>query len=195
MGFARAHKSDELDSDLTNNVSYGRGKTATTYYSQEQTNGATPFSKVKSPVYIVGDEAEFHHDSGFAIYTGNARAWQDDNFVRADKLTIYVKEKKMKATATCRARSTMRAVAWKAATSTVPVLRPRIRCPIPIRIARFITKATLIFDKARIESQRSCRRLSFEGSSEVEKTIAQRNVVLTQPNRKANRRLDSIYDC
>ena len=53
-------KAIELDSDLTNNVSYSRGKTATTYYSQEQTNGATPFSKVKSPVYIVGDRGEFH---------------------------------------------------------------------------------------------------------------------------------------
>ncbi len=32
-----------------------------------------------------------------AIYTGNARTWQDDNFVRGDKLTIYTKEKKMDA--------------------------------------------------------------------------------------------------
>ena len=38
-------KGDELDSDLTNKVSYSRGKTATTYYSQEQTSGATPFFK------------------------------------------------------------------------------------------------------------------------------------------------------
>jgi lipopolysaccharide export system protein LptA len=88
-------KAVELDSDLTNNVSYSRGKTSTTYYSQEQTNGSLPFSKVKSPVYIVGDKGEFHRDSGVAIYTGNARAWQDDNFVRADRITIYTNEKKM----------------------------------------------------------------------------------------------------
>ena len=90
-------KAVELDSDLRNEVSYSRGKTATTYYSQEQTNGATPFSKVKSPVYVVSDRGEFHHESGVAIYTGNARAWQDDNFVRGDKLTIYVNDKKMEA--------------------------------------------------------------------------------------------------
>ena len=36
-------KAVELDSDLANKVSYARGKTTTTYYSQEQTNGATPF--------------------------------------------------------------------------------------------------------------------------------------------------------
>ena len=90
-------KAIELDSNLRDEVSYSRGKTATTYYSQEQTNGATPFSKVKSPVYIVSDRGEFHHQTGVAIYTGNARAWQDDNFVRADKLTIYVNDKKMEA--------------------------------------------------------------------------------------------------
>ncbi len=95
---ARARtKAIELDSNLASKISYSRGKTATTYYSQEQTNCAVPFSKVKSPVYIVSDRSEFHHDSGVAIYTGNARAWQDDNFVRADKLTIYMNEKKMEA--------------------------------------------------------------------------------------------------
>ena len=90
-------KGVELDSHLASHVSYSRGKTATTYYRQEQTNGATPFSKVKSPVYITSDRGEFNRDSGLAIYTGNARAWQDDNFVRGDRITIYVNEKKMDA--------------------------------------------------------------------------------------------------
>src|SRR5919205_1582063 len=90
-------KAIELDSDLANDISYARGKTTTTYYSQEQTNGATPFSKTKSPVYIASERGEFHHESGQAIYTGNARAWQDDNYVRGDKLTMYVNDKRMEA--------------------------------------------------------------------------------------------------
>src|SRR4030095_592531 len=87
----------EMDSDLTHDISYSRGKTATTYYRQEKTNGATPFNNVKSPVYISSDRGEFHHDNGEAIYTGDARAWQDDNFVRSDKLTILVDAKRMRA--------------------------------------------------------------------------------------------------
>ncbi|HXQ73567.1 MAG TPA: LPS export ABC transporter periplasmic protein LptC, partial [Pyrinomonadaceae bacterium] len=90
-------KAVELDSDLANDVSYARGRTATTYYSQEQTNGATPFAKTKSPVYITSDKGEFRHETGQGIYTGNARAWQDDNFVRGDKLVIYVNDKRMEA--------------------------------------------------------------------------------------------------
>ena len=90
-------KAIELDSDLANNVSYGRGRISTTYYSQEQTNGATPFSKTKSPVYIASERAEFRHESGQAIYSGNARAWQEDNYVRGDKLVLYVNDKRMEA--------------------------------------------------------------------------------------------------
>src|SRR5262245_10325835 len=90
-------KAIELDSDLKENVSYARGRTTTTYYSQEQTNGATPFSKTKSPVYIASERGEFRHDSGQGIYTGNARAWQDDNYVRGDKLVIYTNDKRMEA--------------------------------------------------------------------------------------------------
>ncbi len=90
-------KAVELDSDLKNSVSYARNRVATTYYSQEQTNGATPFTKTKSPVYISSDRGEFRHESGQGIYTGNARAWQDDNFVRGDKLVVYVNDKRMEA--------------------------------------------------------------------------------------------------
>jgi LPS export ABC transporter protein LptC len=114
-------KAAELDSDLTNNVSYSRGRTSTTYYSQEQTNGAVPFSKVKSPVYIVGDKGEFHRDSGMAIYTGNARTWQDDNFVRADKLTIYTNEKKMTGDGHVQSAIYNARRRVEGATSTIPV--------------------------------------------------------------------------
>jgi lipopolysaccharide export system protein LptA len=49
-------------------------------------------------VYIVSDSGEFRHESGQAIYQGNARAWQDDNYVRGDKLVLYVNDKRMEAT-------------------------------------------------------------------------------------------------
>ena len=69
-------KAVEIDSNNSTHISFCRGKVQTTYYSQEQTNGAAPFKKVKSPVYISSDRGEFHHDDGVAIYTGDARAWQ-----------------------------------------------------------------------------------------------------------------------
>jgi LPS export ABC transporter protein LptC/lipopolysaccharide transport protein LptA len=178
-------KGIELDSDLTNKVSYSRGKTATTYYSQEQTNGATPFSKVKSPVYVVSDRGEFYSNSGLAIYTGNARAWQDDNFVRGDKLTIYVNEKKMDANGHVQSEIYNARRRAEGANSTVPV---------------FATADSMTYSdmnrtlhyEGNVDIRQGTDRLTsgvadvylFKESSEVEKTIAQRNVILTQPNRK-----------
>jgi len=42
-------KATEIDSNTATDISFARGKVQTTYYSQEQTNGAAPFRKVKSP--------------------------------------------------------------------------------------------------------------------------------------------------
>ncbi len=178
-------KAIELDSNLRDKVSYSRGKTATTYYSQEQTNGATPFSKVKSPVYVVGDRGEFHHQSGVAIYTGNARAWQDDNFVRADKLTISVNDKKMEGTGRVQSAVYNSRRRVEGASSTVPVFASAesMFYSEVNRLLHYETNVDIRTATDRVTSGVADVYLSRE-TSEVEKTIAQRNVVLTQPNRK-----------
>ena len=178
-------KGEELDSDLTNKVSYSRGKTATTYYSQEQTNGATPFSKVKSPVYVVSDRGEFHSESGIAIYTGNARAWQDDNFVRSDKLTIYVNEKRMDGAGHVQSQIYNARRRVGASSSTVPVFATADSMTYSDvnRTLHYESNVDIRQGTDRITSGVADVYLLKE-SSEVEKTVAQRNVVLTQPNRK-----------
>jgi LPS export ABC transporter protein LptC len=178
-------KAIELDSDLSHQVSYSRGKTATTYYSQQQTNGATPFSKVKSPVYIVSDRGEFHRDSGVAIYTGNARAWQDDNFVRADKLTIYTNEKKMDANGRVQSEIYNARRRGEGGNSTVPVFASAdsMTYSDPNRLLHYDGDVDIRQATDRLTSGVADVYL-YKDSSEVEKTIAQRNVVLTQPNRK-----------
>ncbi|HEV7796982.1 MAG TPA: LPS export ABC transporter periplasmic protein LptC [Pyrinomonadaceae bacterium] len=178
-------KGVELDSDLTNKVSYSRGKTATTYYSQEQTNGATPFSKVKSPVYVVSERGEFHSESGIAVYTGNARAWQDDNFVRADKLTIYVNEKKMDAAGHVQSQIYNARRRIEGASSTVPVFATADSMT-------YSDVSRTLYYESNVDIRQGTDRLTsgvadvylFRDSSEVEKTVAQRSVILTQPSRK-----------
>ena len=181
---ARARtKAVELDSNLRDKVSYSRGKTATTYYSQEQTNGATPFRKVKSPVYVVSDRGEFHHESGIAIYTGNARAWQDDNFVRGDKLTIYRNDKKMDAIG--RVQSAVYNARRKDTNVIVPVFATAdsMFYSDPNRLVHYEGNVDIRQGSDRITSAVADVYLNKE-SNEMEKTVAQRNIVLTQPNRK-----------
>ncbi len=119
-----------------------------------------------------------------AIYTGNARAWQDDNFVRADKLTIYVNEKNGRQRP--RAKSDLQCAAS----------RRRCEQHVPVfasadSMSYSDPNRTLALRRQRDIRQGNDRLTSgvadvylFKESSEVEKTIAQRNVVLTQPNRK-----------
>src|SRR5215217_5775225 len=175
-------KATELDADLANDVSYARGRTTSTYYSQEQTNGATPFSKTKSPVYIVSDRGEFRHESGQAVYTGNARAWQDDSFVRGDKLVIYVNDKRMEATGHVQ--------------TAIYNSKQRGDNNVPVFAAAdsmfYSDPDRTIHYEGNVDIKQGTDRLTggvadvylAKGTNEMEKTIAQRSVVLTQPNRK-----------
>ena len=175
-------KAVELDADLANHVSYARGRTTTTYYSQEQTNGATPFSKTKSPVYIASERGEFRHQSGQAIYSGNARAWQDDNYVRGDKLIIYVNDKRMEASGHVQ--------------TTIYNSKQRGENNVPVFAAAdsmfYSDPDRTIHYEGNVDIKQGTDRLTSgvadvylaKDTNEMEKTIAQRNVVLTQPNRK-----------
>lgn len=178
-------KAVELDSDLANNVSYARGRTTTTYYSQEQTNGATPFSKTKSPVYIASERGEFRHQSGQAIYYGNARAWQDDNYVRGDKLVIYVNDKRMEASGHVQSAIYNARRRVENNNTVVPVFASAdsMFYSDPDRTIKYEGNVDIKQGTDRLTSSVADVYLSKE-NNEMEKTVAQRNVVLTQPNRK-----------
>jgi LPS export ABC transporter protein LptC/lipopolysaccharide transport protein LptA len=178
-------KAVELDADLANDVSYARGKTTTTYYSQEQTNGATPFSKTKSPVYIVSERGEFRHQSGQAIYYGNARAWQDDNYVRGEKLVIYINDKRMEASGNVQTTIYNAKSRDENKSTVVPVFASAdsMFYSDPDRTIHYEGNVDIKQGTDRLTSGVADVYLQKE-SNEMEKTIAQRNVVLTQPNRK-----------
>jgi lipopolysaccharide export system protein LptA len=178
-------KGIELDSDLANQVSYSRGKTATTYYSQEQTNGSTPFTKVKSPVYVVSDRAEFHHESGLATYTGNARAWQDDNFVRGDKLNLYLNDKTMDASGHVQTAiySAKRRVDGNSTVVPVFATSDSMSYSDPNRIVHYEGNVDIKQGGDRLTSAVADVYLAKE-TNDMERTVAQRDVVLTQPGRK-----------
>lgn len=179
-------KAVELDSDTARHVSYGRGKVATTYYSQEQTGGALPFSKTKSPVYLVSDRVEVNHDSGVATYTGSARAWQDDNFVRADRLVLY--------------RDARRMEGYGNAQTMLYQAKQRNQNGTNEVVPVFATSGQLWYSDAdrrlhyerNVDIKQGVDRITSASAdvylqkevNEVDRTVAERDVVLTQPGRK-----------
>jgi LPS export ABC transporter protein LptC len=178
-------KAVEIDSNNATHVSVCRGKVATTYYSQEQTNGAAPFRKVKSPIYISGDRAEIEHDSGRATYTGSARAWQDDNYVRGDSITLYREEKKMESWG--HVQSALYQAKQKTGNSTnvVPVFATA-------EFMRYSDSERLLHYETNVDIKQGTDRMTSgvadvylqKDLNEVERTVSQKNVVIVQPNRR-----------
>ncbi|MBI4852463.1 MAG: LPS export ABC transporter periplasmic protein LptC [Acidobacteria bacterium] len=91
-------QADEIDMWTEKKESFARGKVRSTYYNPEGTGQATPFRNMKAPVFITSKDLHVFNERGEAIYTGDARAWQDDNFVRAEKLELFRDNRKMIAT-------------------------------------------------------------------------------------------------
>ncbi|MDQ3803713.1 MAG: LPS export ABC transporter periplasmic protein LptC [Acidobacteriota bacterium] len=179
-------KANEIDSDARQKISYGRGKVQTTYYSQEQTNGAAPFRNTKSPVFIASNAAEFHHDARVGVYTGAARAWQDDNFVRADRLVLRDEQKRMDAEGSVQS-------ALYNARRKEPNGRPAV---VPVfatsRRMSYTDAERLLHYEEDVDIKQGTERITggvadvylLKETYEVERTVAQRQVVVTQPGRR-----------
>jgi LPS export ABC transporter protein LptC len=179
-------KAAEIDSDTKNKVSYGRGKVQTTYYSQEQTNGAAPFRNAKSPVFIASSAAEFQHDAQVGVYTGAARAWQDDNFVRAERIVIRNEQKRMDADGAVEsALYNARRKEPNGTRTVVPVFATSQRMS-------YTDAERLLHYEGDVDIKQGTERLTGgvadvylqKETYEVERTVTQRGVVVTQPGRR-----------
>jgi len=178
-------KAVEIDSNNSTHVSICRGKVQTTYYSQEQTNGAAPFRKVKSPVYLSGDRAEIDHDSGRTVYSGSARMWQDDNYVRGDSITLYREEKRMESWGHVQSALYQAKQKTGNTTNAVPVFATAefMRYSDTERLLHYETNVDIKQGTDRITSGVADVYLQKD-VNEVERTIAQRDVVIVQPGRR-----------
>lgn len=179
-------KATEIDSDSVNKVSYARGKVLTTYYSQEQTGGAAPFKNTKSPVFIASNAAEFQHEAQVGVYTGNARAWQDDNFVKADRLVLRNNQKRMEGDGNVQSalyQARRREANGERAVVPVFATARSMTYSDAERLLHYAGDVDIRQGNDRITSEVSDVFLMKE-SYEVERTVSQRSVVVTQPGRK-----------
>jgi LPS export ABC transporter protein LptC/lipopolysaccharide transport protein LptA len=179
-------KATEIDSDTVNKVSHARGKVSTTYYSQEQTGGAAPFKNTKSPVFIASNAAEFQHETGVGVYTGNARAWQDDNFVKADRIVLRNQQKRMESD------GNVQSALYQARRKEESGERVVVPVFATSRSMTYSDAERLIHYAGDVDIRQGSDRITSEVSDvyllkdtyEVERTVSQRSVVVTQPGRR-----------
>lgn len=181
---ARA-KANQIDWDTKNDKSFLSGGVSTTYYNQKSTGGATPFTSTNSPVYLTAETAEFDHGKETGLYSGNARAWQDNNYVRADKLLLQQKQGRLFGEGNVQSSiyDVKRNVNGKESNLPVSAAADKIFYNQDSRILRYEGSVDIRQGTDRITSD--IATITLDGKNEVEKTVVENNVVLTQPNRKA----------
>jgi lipopolysaccharide export system protein LptA len=175
----------EIDWDTRNQRSYFRNKVSTTYYSQKQTDGATPFVKTESPVFITADRAEFDHKTEVGVYAGNARAWQENNYVRADQLVISQKTKRLNGS------GKVQSVLYNARRidngkeSTVPVFASaeQIAYSDDGKLLQYVDKVDIRQGTDRIIAGNA--DIYLTQNNELSRMTVERNVLITQPGKKA----------
>lgn len=181
---ARA-KADEIDWNTKANKSFLRGNVSTTYYSQKQTNGATPFGETNKPVYVTAANAEFNHLEETGLYTGNARVWQEDNYIRSEKLLLKQKEGQLYAEGSVQSVLYDVKKKEKGKDSSVPVYASsqKLFYNRENRLLRYEENIDIRQGTDRITA--GVANIYMNEKNEMSKTIAETNVVITQPNRRA----------
>ncbi|MEW6211793.1 MAG: LPS export ABC transporter periplasmic protein LptC [Acidobacteriota bacterium] len=179
-------QADEIDYDRRNDETHARGDVRTTYYSRETTEDATPFKNTRSPIFMTADRADARNRDSTAVYTGNARGWQDDNFVRGDRIELYQKEKRMVATGNVESAlyDTKQETA-EGKSEKVPVFASAKRMTYSDieRVVHYDGGVKARQGTDRIEAEVIDVYLMKE-TNEVERMTAQGNVVMTQPGRR-----------
>ncbi len=181
---ARA-KAGEIDWDTRNEKSFLRGKVSTTYVSQKQTGGATPFGQTNAPVFVTADAAEFQHQAEIGVYTGNARAWQENNYVRADKLILRQKQGELYGEGAVQSLLYDAKRKENGKETNVPVFAQsqKIFYFKDKNLLRYETDVDIRQGTDRIVA--GVANVYLTDKNEVAQTVAEKNVVVTSPNRRA----------
>ena len=178
-------KAKEIDWDTRNKKTYLRGSVSTTYYSRKQMANAAPFASSDKPVFVTSDAAEFDHAAETATYTGNARGWQENNYVRADRLFIKQADGKFLADGNVQSVVYNAKQKQKGKESSVPVFASA-------KSMAYDRDTRLIQYRENVDIRQGTDRLTsgsadvyLNENNELSKTLAEKGVVITQPGRRA----------
>ncbi len=179
-------KAGEADLDTRGNRSSLRGGVSTTYYSQNRIKEATPFASSEKAVFLTADSAEFDHAAETAIYIGNARGWQENNFVRGNRLMIDQKNGSFFAdgnvqsliyNAKLRRNGKDGNVPTSASAGSMAYSREN-------RVLRYKTAVDIRQGTDRITA--GSADVYLDSNNDVTRTVAETNVTITQPTRRAS---------
>lgn len=177
-------KATEIDWHTAANKSYMRGSVSTTYYNPKKMRDASPFGGTDKPVFITAANAEIDHAAETALYTGNARGWQENNYVRGEKL--YMDQKGGRFTAEGGVESALYAARIRGDTG------PVVPTSASAGSLTYQREARLLQYRTKVDIRQGTDRITagsadvfLDERNELARTIAESDVVITQPGRRA----------
>jgi lipopolysaccharide transport protein LptA/LPS export ABC transporter protein LptC len=184
-GRSRA-KAVEIDWDTRNERSFMRGGVSTTYSDPGAAGGAAPFGGSDKPFFLTSQNAEFDHRGETALYTGDARGWQENNYVRADRLLIVQRESRLQAEGNVQSMlyDAKRRDGGREANVPVYAAADRMTYDANSRLLRYEKNVDIRQGADRLSG--GIANVYLNAASEVERTEMEGRVVITQPRRRAN---------
>ena len=178
-------KAPEIDWDTRGQHSYLRGGVSTTYYTQNKTGNAAPFGNSDRPVFATAQTTEIDHRAQTATFSGNARAWQDNNYVRADRFTIDQQRGTFAAEGSVQSLLYDAKQKRKGDSKSVPVFAAAnaLAFSRDNRILQYRGSVDIRQGTDRLTSQ--IADVYLDDHNQMSKTIIENGVTLTQPGRKA----------
>jgi lipopolysaccharide export system protein LptA len=136
-------------------------------------------------VFITAETGEFDHQSETALYSGNARGWQENNYVRADKILVRQREGQMRAEGSVQSAIYNAKQKVKERESTVPVFASAQTMSYDrnTRIIRYENAVDMRQGTDRMTSKMTDVYLGEDNA--LSKSVAEGGVVVTQPGRRA----------
>ncbi|MCO6510802.1 MAG: LPS export ABC transporter periplasmic protein LptC [Aridibacter famidurans] len=178
-------RAKEIDWDVKNERSAMGGGVSATYYRQRSDAGSTPFSDENSPVFVSSQNAQFDHKAETAVFSGNARAWQDKNYVRGDRLLVDQPAGRFYAEGNVQSLlyDAERTVAGKRTSIPVHAAAGSMLYIESDRLLRYEKGVDIRQGTDRIRAGSASVRLNQK--NELLSTVAEKDVEITQPGRRA----------
>jgi LPS export ABC transporter protein LptC/lipopolysaccharide transport protein LptA len=175
-------RANEIDWNTREQRSFFRDGVSTTYFSQRSSGGATPFSRSDKPVFLTANSAEVDHRTASAVYRGNARGWQDDNFIRADTLTLLQRDGILIGDGSV--QSLLYDVnSAKRKDSPISASSARMRYERSKSLIRYEENVDIRQGPDRLTG--AVANVHLNEKNEIERSDVEGSVVITQPNRRA----------
>lgn len=179
---AKAHEIDILSRDQRSVL---RGSVSTTFYTKRAAGDATPFGEPDKPIFITSYTANIDHAAKVGLFVGNARGWQDDSYVHAERFQIDQNGGKFHAEGTVRstAYEVKQKVNGKETDAPVFATAQAMDYDRDTRVIRYRGDVDIRQGTDRITGQSA--DISLDDKRRLSKMTAGTSVVLTQPGRKA----------